>query len=295
MTSQLDATRRGVRTGAQRAIRPLTREEYERIAGLAYRAFGLDLRNGKELMVSSRLMPQVRSLNCKSFGEYHRRVIEDPTGDLLNEMADALTTNFTGFWREAAHFEFLHDNISELRKRESLRVWSAAAATGEEPYSIAICLLESLSEEVPFSILATDISGRALRTASKGIYSSQRLESLSPQLIAKYFLRGEGAWAGSCQVRSELRRLVRFHRLNLIEPLPDVGTFSVIFCRNVLIYFDITTQLSTVNDLVKHLEPGGYLIIGHAESLIAFNCPLEYVRPGIYRKSPRAKRLGYPS
>jgi chemotaxis protein methyltransferase CheR len=276
-------------------VSPLTADEFADIAHLVYSEFGLDLRKGKELMVSSRLMRHVRAQNCTSFSEYLRRVIEDSSGAALSDMIDALTTNFTSFWREAAHFEFLGRTIAPvLISRQAARVWCAAAATGEEPYSIAICLLEAFGRDhgLPLEILATDLSSRALETASKGIYQTGRLRTLDRKLIVKYFLNGNGAFKGACRIQPEVRRLVQFRRLNLIGPLPNIGTFDVIFCRNVMIYFDHATQFSTVRRLVEHLAPEGYLIIGHSESLTGFDCPLRYVRPGVYRKTLRADCKG---
>jgi chemotaxis protein methyltransferase CheR len=270
-------------------VTPLTPPEFQQIARLVYREFGLDLHRGKELMVSSRLMRHVRALNCGSFTEYYRRVLEDRSGATLSDMVDALTTNFTRFWREAAHFEFLHETIAPgLIDSGAARIWCAAAATGEEPYSIAICLLEALrrNPNVSLNILATDISSRALTTASKGIYPSDRLSALRPEWMHRYFLNGKGPFKGSCRIRPEVRRLVQFQRVNLIEPLPSLGTFPVIFCRNVMIYFDHATQSSTVKRLAEHLDPGGFLIIGHSESLTGLNCGLRYVRPGVYCRQP---------
>jgi len=271
-------------------VSPLTADEFDQIARLVYNEFGLDLRRGKELMVSARLMRHLRALNCRSFTEYYRRVIKDSSGVALSDMVDALTTNFTRFWREASHFDFLQATVAPLLMgRGAARVWCAAAATGEEPYSIAICLLDAFGphSSVPISITATDISSRALKMASRGIYPTERLRALPPQWVPRYFLNGDGAFKGSCRIRPEVRRLVHFRRVNLTQPLPDLGTFAVIFCRNVMIYFDHATQSSTMRRVVEHLDPGGHLIIGHSESLTGFDCGLQYVRPGIYRKAQR--------
>jgi chemotaxis protein methyltransferase CheR len=270
-------------------VSPLTAPEFEQIARLVHREFGLDLHRGKELMVSARLMRHARALNCCSFTEYYRRVIEDRSGATLSDMVDALATNFTRFWREAAHFEFLQETIApRLINSGTARIWCAAAATGEEPYSIAICLLEAFrrNHNVSLTVLATDISSRALSTASKGIYQCERLSALRPEWLRRYFLNGRGPFKGSCRIRPEVRRLVQFQRVNLIETLPRFGTFPVIFCRNVMIYFDQATQSATLSRLAEHLDPGGFLIIGHSESLTGFDCGLRYVQPGVYCRKP---------
>src|SRR5579863_1577768 len=192
MISRLSVPVRSAKDVGRQGVSPLTGDEFDRIARLVYSEFGLDLRKGKELMVSSRLMRHVRALNCASFTEYYHSVIGDSSGAALSDMIDALTTNYTSFWREAAHFEFLQKTIAPtLTRGQAARIWCAAAATGEEPYSIAICLLDAFGRDhdLPLEILATDISSRALHTASKGIYQSDRLRTLRRDLIGRYFLK----------------------------------------------------------------------------------------------------------
>jgi len=268
-------------------VAPLTRKEFELIAALARRSCGLELPEAKRLMVWSRLARNVQDLECRSFSEYYRRVVEDKSGEALCAMIDRLTTSFTGFMREPAHFDFLRKEIvPRLHRAPQIRIWSAGAATGEEPYSIAISLLEAFQETRPpvISILATDISRNALRKASRAIYSAAKLRSLDPILLAKYFLKGSGRMRGWYRIKPEIRALVSFRRLNLIDDFPPVGAFSAIFCRNVMIYFDRETQLATVRRLTDCLEPGGHLLIGHSETLVGADSPLEYVRPAVYQK-----------
>jgi chemotaxis protein methyltransferase CheR len=268
-------------------VRPLTGREFEQIRRLAYEKFGLDLRNGKEPLVSMRLGKKIRELNLRSFQEYYRHVMEDQTGEALTAMIDALTTNHTSFFREAAHFEFLRQAILPgLRQRERIAIWSAACSTGEEPYSIAFCLLEELGEPAltKIRILATDISTRVLASARRAAYPADRFDGVPTHQLRRYLLRGEQRWKGWYRVKPEVRAVVEFRRLNLMEQFSQLGPFSVIFCRNVMIYFDKPTQQDLVNRLAGRLEPGGYLLIGTAESLNRVDHPLRYVQPAIYRK-----------
>jgi chemotaxis protein methyltransferase CheR len=268
-------------------VRPLTAREFEQFRRLAYEKFGLDLRNGKETLVSARLGKKIRELNFRSFQEYYHHVLEDRTGEALIALIDALTTNHTSFFREPAHFEFLRQTILPgLRERDRIAIWSAACSTGEEPYSIAFGLLEELGEAAlaKIRILATDISTRVLANAQRGAYPTERFDGIPAHQLRRYLLRGEQRFKDWYRVKPEVRAVVEFRRLNLVERFSHLGPFPVIFCRNVMIYFDKPTQQDLVKRLAGCLEPGGYLLIGHAESLNGVDHPLRYVRPAIYRK-----------
>lgn len=271
------------------SCRPLKAREFAKIRQLAYDTFGLDLRAGKETLVSTRLGKQIRESGCRSFDEYYQHVVEDSTGESLINLIDALTTNHTSFFREPAHFDFLRKTfLPEWKDRGTIGIWSAACSTGEEPYSIAIGLLEELGPAAPgkIRILATDISTRVLAKAGQGIYPAERFEGLPGLQLRRFWLRGEGDWAGCYRAKKQLRALVEFRRLNLLEPVPQIGHFPLIFCRNVMIYFDKPTQQRVVERLAGCLEPGGYLLTGHAESLTGIEHGLKYVQPAIYRKAP---------
>jgi chemotaxis protein methyltransferase CheR len=258
--------------------------EFEQIRKLAYDKFGLDLKSGKEELVAARLSRKVREQNLSSFQEYYRHVIADDTGEALIGMIDALATNHTSFFREPMHFEFLRKVIApELERRGRADVWSAACSSGEEPYSIVFCLLECL-RGAPIRVLATDISTRVLSFAQRGMYPMERMDRDSLQQVRSRLMRGTGRSADWFRIKPEVRDLVEFRRLNLIEPLPTIGPFYVIFCRNVMIYFDKPTQEKVVNQLCTKLDPGGYLLVGHSESLTGVRHPLQYVKPAIYRK-----------
>jgi chemotaxis protein methyltransferase CheR len=268
------------------ALKP---NEFARICELAYQRFGLHLHAGKEKLVSARLAKLLRRGGFGSFSAWYEHVISDRSGAALTAMIDCLTTNHTSFLREPEHFRVLAERIpAEYRARDVLRIWSAACSTGEEPYSIAFTLLESLprSPGPRIEILATDISTRALEAARRGEYSPDRLTGLPPDMRGRYFVRTA---AGSWQVRRDIATMVRFEHRNLMDPFPAGSSFPVIFCRNVMIYFDRETRARLVRRLRDCLEPGGYLLVGHAESLIGTDHELTYVQPAVYRR-PRQSR-----
>jgi chemotaxis protein methyltransferase CheR len=260
--------------------------EFREIADLAYQRFGLDLKRGKEALVAARLGKKLRDLGFGTFAEYHRHVLADSSGDALIELIDALTTNHTSFLRERAHFEFLaRAATEELREIATLRVWSAACSSGEEPYSIAMCLAQALASSPGrgFRILATDISTRVLGIARRGIYPEARFDDVPEPWRRAHLLRGRRESSGFYRVKPRLADQVEFARLNLIEPFPSGALFHVIFCRNVMMYFDKPTQQNIVERLSACLEPGGYLFVGHSESLTGVQHALQYVRPATYR------------
>jgi chemotaxis protein methyltransferase CheR len=265
----------------------LSAHEFERIRQLARVKFGLDLKEGKQELVAARLGKKMREQGFASYREYCDHVIADSSGSALIDLVDALTTNFTSFLREPAHFEFLRESIlPDLKGRDPVTVWCAACATGEEAYSIAFCLLEELGRSFTrCRVLATDISTRALAAAEAGVYPGDRAHALPPDWVRRYLLRGEGQWKGSVRVKPEVRRVVEFRRLNLMEALDSIARVPVIFCRNVMIYFDRQTQEDLVRRLTARLEIGGYLLTGHSESLVSRRDNLQYVRPAVYRKT----------
>jgi len=209
-------------------IRPPTSREFERARRLAYEKFGLDLRDGNEPLVAARLGKKLGQLGLRTYREYLDQVQADASGDLLTGMIDALTTNHTMFLREPAHFVFLRQVVrAELRKRSPLEIWSAACSTGEEPYSIAICLLEELGAEAAsrIRIVASDVSSRVLETAKHGVYAAERFEGFPAAWMSRYFLRGEKQRLGWYRVKAALRRLVDFRPINLMEPLGNMPRF----------------------------------------------------------------------
>jgi len=261
--------------------------EFEKISQLAYRHFGVDLRQGKQALVEARIGKKLRELNMPSFQVYYDYVTNDSTGAALATMVDVLTTNHTSFFREPRHFDFLRDTIfPTLRNRSEIHIWSAACSSGEEPYTIAMTLLEAAREETlaKVRIRATDISTRVLDVARGGIYPSDRIRQIPDALLHKYMLKGQKSAADKYRFKNEVRGMIDFEHLNLMQPLPSDYRCSALFCRNIMIYFDKPTQQDLVQRLSQNLEPGGYLFIGHSESLNAIDHGLEYVSPATYRK-----------
>jgi chemotaxis protein methyltransferase CheR len=264
-------------------VRPLAAREFEQIRDLAYRTFGLDLKLGKEELVSARLRRLVRDGGFRTFQQYYQSVVADRTGAGLLGMIDALATNHTSFLREADHFEFLKEIIApSLAQRNPLELWCAACSTGEEVWSLAMVLGEALPGR-RIHIAASDISNKALTAARKAVYPAARCQGVPPAWLTRYFV-ANGRQPTSYGIAPSIRALADFRRINLVEPYNWPARFPIIFCRNVMIYFDVPTQEKVVAGLAAHLEPGGYLFVGHAESLARVSHSLEYVRPAIYRK-----------
>lgn len=274
--------------------RPLTAEDFEKLRQLAYEKAGLDLKRGKEQLVSARLGRVLRDAGIQSWDEYYRHVVSDRTGAALVTLLDALTTNHTSFFREPDHFEFLREHIlPDLRTRPKIQLWSAACSSGEEPFTLAMCARD-LGDGIAARtrILATDISTRVLEFAARATYPADRFGSVPPQQLRRHLLRASSQGEDVYRMKPELRQMVEFRRLNLMESFAHCGTFPVIFCRNVMIYFDRPTQEDLVNRLAGCLEPGGYLFIGHAETLNRINHPLRYIQPAVYRKPPGGGSTG---
>jgi chemotaxis protein methyltransferase CheR len=261
----------------------LSEAQFGEISRTVYDVAGIRLRPGKEGLVRSRLARRLRALGAGSYGEYLARVRADATGRELAEMVDALTTNKTSFFREPAHFDYLRERVlPALPAREPLRMWSAGCSTGEEPYSLAMVLRESLPDLArrDVRLLATDISSRVLAPARAGRYADAAVADVPPELLRRHFLRAGGAW----EVAPAVRSLVTFARLNLMAVWPMRGPFEAIFCRNVMIYFDKPTQQELVARFHALLAPGGHLFVGHAESLSGIAHGFSYVQPAVYRR-----------
>jgi chemotaxis protein methyltransferase CheR len=268
--------------------------EFRKVSALAREKFGLNLPEGKEGLVAARLAKRIREGQFRGFEEYFRYVTAEPSGEALMALIDSLTTNHTAFFREPAHFDFLRERATgEFRDSPSLRIWSAACSSGEEPYTIAMTLLEAASQTPcrwadDLHILASDISTRVLEKARAGVYEAERLDKMPEERRRAFLLKGNGARQGWFKLKPAVRNLVQFERINLIEPLPR-RTFSFIFCRNVLMYFDHSTQQAIVARLVECLEPGGYFFVGHSETLHGIEHSLSYVRPATYVKARRRR------
>jgi chemotaxis protein methyltransferase CheR len=274
----------------------LKTSEFRLISQLAHERFGLDLKGGKEALVTARLGKWLRKGGFKSFDEYYRHVLADKTGEALIGLIDSLTTNHTSFLREKAHFEFLsRAAVEEFRDIRTFEIWCAASSSGEEPYTIAMCLSDTLAradgKRRDFRILATDISTRVLGIAKRAVYEAERFKDLPDAWRKAFLLRGDGECKGLFKLKPEIVGKISFERLNLIQPFPHRRLFHVIFCRNVMMYFDKATQQDIVQRLSACLEPGGYLFVGHSESLTGVEHDLKYVRPATYRKESSGRGL----
>ena len=269
----------------------ITDAEFSRFQRLIHEIAGISLADSKKVLLVGRLGKRLRALRLESFSQYHDLVTGAGNAQERQAMVDLLTTNETYFFREQAHFEHLRNTIVPgLPPRQPLEVWSAAASTGEEIYTLAMVLADCLGVQAAWSILGSDISTQVLATAERGQYWLERTRGLPAGYLRKYCLRGVRSQEGSFLIAPELRRHTRFMQINLNTPLPDIGRFHIVFLRNVMIYFDNGTKRDVVARIVQKLHPGGYLIVGHSESLNGINDAVKLVRPTIYRLPPAAAR-----
>lgn len=270
----------------------LGEKEFHELAKLVYDQCGIKLPIAKRTMLESRLSKRLRILNISSFKDYidHVTSKEEEAGELI-QMIDVVTTNKTDFFREHHHFEFLHNDLlpafSERKTRkEPFRFWSAACSTGEEPYTAAMVLnaYKEQTDGFDYSIFASDVSTKVLIHAKRAVYSESRVDDIPVAFRKKYLLRSKDRSKPSFRIGPELRKKVSFGWLNFMNRSLDVeGSFDVIFCRNTLIYFDRPTQAAVVTKLIQKLKPGGYLFIGHSESLFQHDLPLRQVMPTVYQ------------
>jgi chemotaxis protein methyltransferase CheR len=265
--------------------------EFEFICSLVYEHSRISLGRDKRELVSARLGKRLRATNAPDVAAYCQ-LLQNPNADEeLGHLIDAISTNHTFFFRENAHFDFLRSTIvpemaarARAERWSKFNVWSAACSSGEEPYSIAMTLASCLPSW-PWQIEATDISRRILARAENAIYTREAVERLSPDVIRTHFQRGFGPQDGYYRIKAPLRERVSFRHLNLLEGEPPFhDPFQVIFCRNVMIYFDRPTQEELVGRLARRLVPGGYLLVGHSESLSHIRHPLRMLRPATYQK-----------
>jgi len=263
-------------------------EEFHQLATYVKSYCGLDL-SGKKHLIEGRLQNVLTALNINSFSEYYHYVIEDKSGEALVNLLNKLTTNHTFFMREVEHFHFFRDTVlpywSVAAKNKDLRIWSAGCSSGEEPYTLAMIIQDFFGEKKwlwDTRVLATDISRKVLKIASEGVYTSEQVAVL-PERWRRNYLQPTGN--GQYQVVDKIKKEVIYREFNLNTPVyPFKRRFHVIFCRNVMIYFDNETKRELVNKFYEYLEPGGYLFIGHAESINREQTKFRYVKPAVYRK-----------
>jgi len=263
----------------------LTSAQFDRIRTLLHGLCGINLVPGKEGLVKTRLTKRLRALGLKSFEAYLNHLEENPAE--ITTMVDFLTTNKTNFFREIHHFHYLRDTFLPpcKEKRCSLRLWSAGCSSGEEAYSLAILLNEEFPDRTRWDIriLATDISTRMLQKAREAVFEEEAIQEVPGLWRQKYFLCcRRNRESRIYQLREDIRSMVRLARLNLMDHWPMRGPFDVIFCRNVMIYFDKPTQERLVNRFWELLAPGGLLLVGHSESLTTFPHKFHYAQPAVY-------------
>lgn len=259
----------------------LSETEFREFQQMIYAVAGIHMPASKRTMVAGRLSKRLKALALGSYGEYWRFL----KGNAAEKQTavDLLTTNETYFFREPRHFEFLRDRIlPECSRRQRFRLWSAACSSGEEAYTAAMVLSDALGAS-GWEILASDISTQVLERARAGRYPMARTDRIPPDTLKRYCLKGIGEATGTLMVDPHLRAKVDFRQINLNTRLPDVGLFDVIFLRNVMIYFNAETKQQIVARLQSCLKPGGYLIIGHSETLNGFQDGFDIVMPSIYR------------
>jgi chemotaxis protein methyltransferase CheR len=264
----------------------LSSQQFDKISRLVYQVSGIDLHEGKEELVKARLIKRLRHLNIFGFDRYLKYLANDKSGSEIRAMVDVLTTNKTNFFREPEHLNYLRDEIITGLGKEQIRIWSAGCSSGEEPYSIAITLCEAIPDigKSDIKILATDISDRMIEQARLGLYNEETLKGISFQLKHRYFEQAETGISHKYRVVPQLQSMVRFAKLNLMEDWPMRGLFDLIFCRNVMIYFDKPTQEKLVKRFWSQLRPGGYLMVGHSESLTFMAHDYRYIKPAVYQK-----------
>lgn len=269
----------------------LTNEDFEWLRTVANAHSGIMLPNAKRTMIYSRLAKRLRYLGLSKFSQY-RAVLEGGNQEEFSEFINALTTNLTSFFREPHHFEHLRQVVlpsllAVHRPRREVRIWSAGCSTGEEPYTLSMTVNNALAELGGgwiYRILATDLDTKVLANAASGIYPADRAAGLDIRLLRRCFLRGAGSLAGKFRIKPELQAPLSFRQLNLVKEWSMNEPFDVIFCRNVVIYFDKPTQKRLFNRFADSMVPGGYLYIGHSESLFQVTDRFELVGTTTYRK-----------
>ncbi len=283
-------------------VRDLTREEYELFRKLVYAKSGINLGSNKMNLVQSRLGKVIREEGIESFHEYYENVRRDTGGKELGRLLDAISTNTTHLFREERHFDLLREAIRNWvedkhwrAENNSLRIWSAGCSSGEEPHTIAMVAHDALQNHpsLDLKILATDLSHEMLTCAKSGMYAADDLKAVPDSFMRRYFRTVRGDAEGRVRLIPDLMRMIKFAPFNLMsQTFPFRRGFHVIFCRNVMIYFDRETRERLVCKFATHLRKTGYLMIGHSESLSGLTQPLDYVEPAVYRNgcAPHARQ-----
>jgi chemotaxis protein methyltransferase CheR len=273
-----------------------TKNDFDRVCKLIYEHAGIALSDSKQELVYSRLSRRLRATGIGNFSEYLALLERNDVAE-WEEFANSLTTNLTSFFREAHHFPVLAEHLRALRGKHPISLWCSAASTGEEPYTMAMTVLDTLGRDASqVTIVATDLDTKVLATARLGMYPEERIAKLPDDVVKRFFLRGTGAQAGMVRVRQELRDMVTFRQLNLLDNNWSVrAPLDVIFCRNVMIYFDKPTQLSILKKFAPLMRNSGLLFAGHSES---FHNADEYFKlrgKTVYELAPKMRKLAQDS
>ncbi len=270
----------------------LKNSDFEKISRLVYEQCGIYLHEGKKELVKARLSKRLRAGGYQSFIDYYHYVTTGEGTDELISMIDSISTNLTSFFREESHFVRLRHVIQTALEKSGhhgskmkFKIWSAGCSTGEEPYTLAITISEAAGHHsMDASILATDISTKVLRIAEAGVYAQDRVKGIAAPLLKKYFQVGTGKSEGQVRVKNDLKKTITFQRFNLMDTFSGHNDYDIIFCRNVMIYFDKKTQNDLVNKFYGALKSGGYFFVGHSESLTGLKHHFKYVEPSVYLK-----------
>jgi chemotaxis protein methyltransferase CheR len=273
----------------------LSDKDYQTIAAFVHKTAGINLLEGKKELVRTRLSKRMRALKFHDFKTYFQYVMNDASGEEIVFLLDALATNLTSFFREPQHFQYMAKELlprweQQCRAKNSrrLRIWSAACSSGEEPYTIAMVALDKspyFAQGGDFKILATDLSTKVLNIAQNGTYGPERTKDIPQAYLQKFWHKTDSAKGEKMyHINDDVKKIIAFRRFNLMDPLPFKGPLDLIFCRNVMIYFDKETIARLVEKYYSVLGKGGILFIGHSESLSGFKHPFKYVGPCIYQK-----------
>jgi len=260
---------------------------FQQLKEIVYVNCGINLNDSKVAMVSARIAKRMRILKIKEHAEYLDYLINDKNSGEITKFLDVISTNVTSFFREKEHFDFLKSVLNETVEsgQKRIRIWCAASSTGEEPYSIAMVCKRAVSNSVDLKILATDISTQVLQAAKEGKYNEGKIQTIPTDLIAQYFTEEIVDRNKIYHVNDVLKNLILFKRLNLFKtPYPMSGPMDIVFCRNVMIYFDTSTRERLITEIHRLLKPGGYLITGHAESMASINNNFKCIKPSIFMK-----------
>ncbi len=264
---------------------PITDQEFALFQRLIYKLAGISLSDAKRVLLVGRLGRRLKHYRFDTYSQYYRLLSSGEHPDELQQMVDLLTTNETYFFREPQHFDFLRDVLLKDRYGAgTFRIWSGASSSGEEAYSMAMVLAEHRSDG-PWEVFGSDISLTVLARAQAGVYTQERISGIPPDYLRKYCLKGVRSQEGKLLIDNRLKQRVRFAQVNLTQPITGVGDFDVIFLRNVMIYFDAETKRKVIENMLPHLKPEGYFIVGHSESLHGISTRLQALKPTIYRRA----------